>query len=1075
MKKNFKFMLVALLALFGFNSAFAQAVNDVFESGNYKFKITKVANAQGNGGTVEIQGLTEEAKISKNSNGDEPYITFSGSGESKKGVLEFPGTATHGGVTYKVTTMASETFKDVAYYATEVTIPASLTAIPEAAFNTLTNLKKIEFASESQVKKIGKQAFASTRITEFDFTNCEELEGLNDEVFVERCTPEQRNANNGLNPNENSYITKVTLPTSPKFKHINGAFRNLTELTEIEHLSESWIQEIAPMAFAKTKLGMSEDKPLVLPEKDLLYIDQVALKGSKVAYLEIKMGSVLYVGGCTVAYVQEANGEYTYTYTAPLAAAAETNLYGINGPTKATEANWGNNPKAPLVKLSLTGTQRGKICTNAFLGCVNLDGLDLTNLNYGSKAQFETSAFEYCKKITALSINPLANNETDGYTFEANAFKDCPIVTLTMASVNTAKAVNEKAFGEALKTVTIGTVDATGAENAPAFATGAFTFGAVSGATLSLAAGQGQFLNSKDAKNAIIAAGAFNFQNVRNANNPTLPIVTIGEIKSKGAVFAASALAGPVQKISFVGPIARNGLTVGGDDATPAGVKILNESYGLEIQGDAPASVFKTLEFGQNATIETNGIGSGAFADFDKLETVTFNGLLSELAVASTAFNGSGKVANARTGEIGSKAAPFVKYTVTGIQNWAVNPFACDAFTGVMQTQEAGNAVDRVIWWQIDDPTLRAEILGAIQKAIYADEYVGKEYSTKFNVFKWVDIEYVAPDPDEAPHFLFFQDNSENGNNKIAWGRYDLGSFAKEKGKYSVLPETNPKYIPAYTATNMVIPRYQETTGAKVKLTLYGLYWDEDAFEEVSTTYLVPLRVVNGTYQISADNAHLIIGKAEIQEGTFSDKDVKIYFNNVQVENFPENPTWADWKAEWKVANGTVAAGTDQVYNEANNAVWNQLINLTQEGDACRVYKKATQADAKTHQELYDAVVRYESNGEATNVTTKDLWVMTDPAKYKGFRVDKNPVTKDNYTFIGVDWYYALLNNYKKINQNARVIWLDEAQATAIFGVKDVNVKEALHNGAIYNLQGVRVNGTQKGIYIQNGKKFVVK
>ena len=30
-------------------------------------------------------------------------------------------------------------------------------------------------------------------------------------------------------------------------------------------------------------------------------------------------------------------------------------------------------------------------------------------------------------------------------------------------------------------------------------------------------------------------------------------------------------------------------------------------------------------------------------------------------------------------------------------------------------------------------------------------------------------------------------------------------------------------------------------------------------------------------------------------------------------------------------------------------------------------------------------------------------------------------------------------------------------------------------NGAIYNLQGVRVNGAQKGIYIQNGKKYVVK
>lgn len=56
------------------------------------------------------------------------------------------------------------------------------------------------------------------------------------------------------------------------------------------------------------------------------------------------------------------------------------------------------------------------------------------------------------------------------------------------------------------------------------------------------------------------------------------------------------------------------------------------------------------------------------------------------------------------------------------------------------------------------------------------------------------------------------------------------------------------------------------------------------------------------------------------------------------------------------------------------------------------------------------------------------------------------------------------------------VVWLDEdgnvEDATAIQGVKKIT--EA-NDGAIYNLQGVRVNKAQKGINIQNGKKFVVK
>lgn len=1031
MKKNFKFMLVALLAFFCFNSAMAAvALNEEFEDGNYKFQITKLPGAS-TPGSVKILGLTDDAKALKNTNGQEPYIN--------NGVLEFPATATYQGGTYNVTEMDANTFNAVAYYATSVTIPQYLTAIPEAAFNTLTNLNKIEFAGGSQVKTIGKQAFASTRITEFDFSKCAELEGLNDEVFVERSTTTP-------NPNKNSYITKVTVPSgnNPNFKHINGAFRNLTELTEIVGLEDSWIQEIVPSAFAGTKIGTTAAKPLVLPEKDLQYIDQNALKGSNVAYLEIKMGTVLYLGGCNITYDLQNNpaqanyGKYTYTYTVDDASA---NLYGLTA---------SDNEVAPLVSLTLTGTQKGKICKNAFLACTKLNGLDLHNLFYGTKAQFETSAFEGCLHIEELYINPVSNNETDGYTFEKDAFKNCPVKTLTMVSVNTAKAVNTTAFGESLKNVTIGTVDATGATGAEAFASDAFMFGAWSGATLSLAAGNGEYLNSKDASGTLIA-NAFNFNNVNNYNDTgtlVYPVVTIGEIKSKGAVFAESALYGPVQKISFVGPIARNGLTVGGDETngSPVGVKILEES--------GRTSVFTELVFGENATIETNGIGSGAFAGFTALTSVTFNGLLSENAVATGAFTGSGKVGD--DNYIGSKDEPFVIYNVENIANWAVNPFASDAF-------DSSADAERIIWWSIKDENLSKRILGAIQKAIQGDEYEGTVYDTKYNVYKWVDITMTTPDAPDGLHFLFFQDQSANGNDKIAWGRYDLGKFEKENNKYYVENSDDPEKA-AYNSTDMVIPRFQQTTGANVKLTLYGLYYDEDALDKVSTTYLVPLRVVNGTYQIPSDNSHLIIGKAEIQgNGSFSDKDVKIYYNNVTDASGAATAAWS--------ADPTVDNATKVTYSADNTAVWAQLASET------RVYQKATAADAKTHQELYDAVVRYQSTGAATDVVTKDLWVMTDPAKYKGFRIDKNKVTKDNYTFIGEGWYYALLNNYDDTSAAARVIWLDEAQATAIFGVKNEGVNSIkVSSDAIYNLQGVRVsNPTKAGIYIQNGKKFVVK
>ena len=42
-------------------------------------------------------------------------------------------------------------------------------------------------------------------------------------------------------------------------------------------------------------------------------------------------------------------------------------------------------------------------------------------------------------------------------------------------------------------------------------------------------------------------------------------------------------------------------------------------------------------------------------------------------------------------------------------------------------------------------------------------------------------------------------------------------------------------------------------------------------------------------------------------------------------------------------------------------------------------------------------------------------------------------------------------------------------------GIESIGAAEAVEEGAVYNLQGIRVNGNQKGIFIKNGKKFIVK
>ena len=54
------------------------------------------------------------------------------------------------------------------------------------------------------------------------------------------------------------------------------------------------------------------------------------------------------------------------------------------------------------------------------------------------------------------------------------------------------------------------------------------------------------------------------------------------------------------------------------------------------------------------------------------------------------------------------------------------------------------------------------------------------------------------------------------------------------------------------------------------------------------------------------------------------------------------------------------------------------------------------------------------------------------------------------------------------------VVFTDGSVDEGTTGIQDINAAEQM-NGEIYNLQGIRVNGTQKGMYIMNGKKFIQK
>ena len=955
MKKNFslKLMLLGLLGL-GCTTAYAQShVGDEFDFGNYRYKVTVAPTAANSyeDGVVTMKALADGVDAD-----DDVFKTS----------IPFPGnfSYTSGSKTYKfkVTEVEAPALQNHVR-ATSVIIPAEITAIPENAFSGCSMLSSITFATSAenpaQVSTIGTHAFATTKIDKFDFSPCTKLQALPAEVFVEA----------GQN---NTFITEVTLPNTTYFKHFGQAFQNLVELATIKGLDGENINVKEVVAEAFKNCGKLTK--ISLPGS-VEYVDKNAFVSSAIKELSINVKSIKYLGGCVV----DPN-----TW-APTVGAANANLWTAEG--EATQVDI-------LEKLTLEGDLGGKICTNAFLKNTKLTALDLSKVNFVSQAQIQASAFEGCTGLTAIELGNISDNVSATlYTIEGNAFKDCKIETVKIGNIITGLAIGgdatNGAFGKTVKNVTIGTIKAGKA----AIAAKAFIF-ADGVVTLNLATDKtkGQYLSSDDATTPIFTAASFVFDAVCGEaggadHKGHFATINIGEIKSKGGVFAAGtftvgATNKGVKTLNFTGDIAENGID-----------QVLFDANG--------AGSLQALTFA--GKIAKNGLKGGVkiFENYTALAGVTFSGELSELAIGDGAFTGTTLKDKKVTYSFASPSVP------TDI------PFATTAF--------ATATVTRDVELVITNETLKAAIKAGLNLPAEAD----KNQATDIIHRVWFP---ETVDPAAIAFRVYTNNNAKNE----AWGRYDLGSFTVEKGPD---PE-NP-----YTANTMIINRYQkvgDVTDPNVKLTLYGIYTDSDPIGKESSTYMVPLQVFNGQYQIPATNENLIIIKAEMLSGTFT-KD----FEDIKYDN-------------------TTAL--------TKNSVWAGLLGAPGYTKAAAVW---------TNQQMWDKKagapnIYVDYKGTATTDVRQDLWIMVDPAKNKGFRIDKNVIEKGG-AYINTNWYYALLDGFgKKKASAARIVWLTEGEATAIYGVKEV--KNAAQDDAIYTLQGIRVAAPVKGqLYIQNGKKFIAK
>ena len=705
--------------------------------------------------------------------------------------------------------------------------------------------------------------------------------------------------------------------------------------------------------------------------------------------------------------------------------------------TSAASASiYGTTLATTLESLKLKGNLGGKIEANAFLGCVNLKAndtkttFDISELNFISQGQIKAKAFKGCTGIQKIALGNISDNGLSGeYTIAAGAFEGCPIASVTMGDINTTAAVGAQAFGKVLKTVTIGAIKADG----NVFEADAFHFGDNIGDwTVTLGtADKALNANVVSVGTEILTGGAFNFNEVTTCpTGKSWPVINIGKITSKGAIFDGGTtptfVGTKIEKINFNGTIIQNGI-----DACPV----------------ATGSGLTTLVF--NKAIETSGVGANAFKDITTLVNLTFNGALAELAVAAGAFQGTGIAA----GTPANFKTVYYNAQAADIYDLTVSPFAQTAFFAAWQA-DANLAVTLSI--PNADAVLQLIKDGKVYE--HADGYLGTGALTT-TAEQATDIIFGVFFPVVITPDLSFKVYRDDANNKkVAWARWELGSRVDENVTGTLT-----------AGTNLVIKRVQDIDGAKAKVTLYGTYTDEDDALNASSIYMVPLKVTDGYYHIPGNNHSTIIAKVEKNGADFTATSDKVKVNQTGWVTF-DNAKNSIW---------TGLVNTELFV--ASNVITNQQLIDKHASDA--VSPAGGLEDwGYYHNVVADIDIYRGTYGLASQKVWEDLYIMTDPAKNKGFRIDKMPITKENGAYIYTGWYYMLLKHYDgNASAAPRIVWLDadpsvDPNTTGIFEMKQSVKSNANTNGAIYTLQGVRVNQTSKGqIYIQNGKKFIAK
>ena len=659
---------------------------------------------------------------------------------------------------------------------------------------------------------------------------------------------------------------------------------------------------------------------------------------------------------------------------------------------------------------------------NAFKGASYVKEITFGNIEDDDVASDEIAANAFqVVRLQTLTFGNLDNVQikADAFNGATSSLTGSNYASATFGNLENGSQIEDGAFIGAtrLNTVTIG--DVTDSKIGSAGTTAAFP--AVKTVTI------GAVKSTTDA--TLIAAKAFTFANQSGAtfNQPgtksletvaaaTNALIAEGALDFSAVDGGGSGFVFPVVKIGEL----KTAKVLGG------GALKGNDIAQIIFDGNIAAGALDVTVIEDEQTIP-------GVADL-KLAALTFNGEIATGGIVGNAFASmsvvmtitfNGNMAAAAVATHAFKdllANSNVKYTYNGADiDLTINPFAKSAFNGTYLTT-------RNINFFVTNTDLKDLFWGA--DGLGSDELGSTDHV--FDIYRLI----KAIEPDLS--FLVYPDivttAKHTASPRTAWARWELGSRVDEKVTGTLAANTN-----------LVIKRVQQLDGTNnAKITIYGTYTDEDDALNASTIYMMPLKVTNGYYHIPGDNTTTLIVKVENNGADFTANSYKVKVNQT------------DYPA----------------YAAANNSIWTGLVNnelfVAQNIMTNEQLIDKTAKDGSTPVDIY----------RGTSAIVEDLYIMSDPSKNKGFRIDKTEITSSNNAYINTGWYYMLLKKYTGAPAAANVLWLDDATDDMITGILNVkhDVKNNAQNGAIYTLQGVRVSQTTKGqIYIQNGKKFIAK